>query len=92
MAEVAPFPAQRLTPDVEKCKMTAPNPSSTDLWRELPTPERHACNHCAKNIPPKANHSLDAPALSLLVQWVVAVDGRVVDSITVNHERSIWSC
>jgi len=66
--------------------MIPPNLSSTKLWREFPTTERHAFNHWAKSVSPTAIHSLDAPSLSLLVQWVMAVEGRVVDTITANHE------
>ncbi len=66
--------------------MNPPNSTPTNLWRELPTSERHAFNRWAKHIPPKAIHSLDAPALSLLVQWLMAMEGRVVDTVTANHE------
>src|SRR3972149_4054334 len=66
--------------------MIPPNLSSTKLWRELPTAERFAFNRWAKSVSPRTIDSLDAPTLSLLVQWVMAVEGRVVDTIAANHE------
>ncbi len=66
--------------------MSSPNPAYTKLWRELPITERHAFNHWAKTVRANTIHSLDAATLCLLVQWVMAVEGRVVDCITTVHE------